>query len=395
MNRAWAYGQRNLRIILTIGALFIALAWLLFYKLGSLTGGLSQTEVQTAGAAVGWHGIYHQPLYLPLKLVRSVVFWLSPNHGQFLTRLPNVIFGGLSIAEFIVLIRLWHGQRTAILTGTLFACGAWILHASRLASFDVMYLWLLPTLLLINAALSRYAKRASIWFASLIGLALIIYLPGAIWLVLAELYFLKLPISTAWHNLKQSWQRLVSLIIIVGPLALLIIDLFRAGQLKQWLGLPAHFDNLASVGKHFAAVPVHLLIRGPEYPQIWLGRAALLDIFTLAMSLIGIYFYATHFRSGRSHLLLTLFVISWILIALGGPVGLSLLVPLMYAAAATGIAYLLHEWLHVFPLNPLARATGIGLVSILIAFSAVYNLRSYFVAWPHNPTTRAVFHYRR
>ena len=50
-----------------------------------------------------------------------------------------------------------------------------------------------------------------------------------------------------------------------------------------------------------------------------------------------------------------------VLVGLGGPVGLSILVPLLYVAVATGLAYLLHEWLKVFPNNPLARGFGIGL----------------------------------
>jgi hypothetical protein len=76
---------------------------------------------------------------------------------------------------------------------------------------------------------------------------------------------------------------------------------------------------------------------------------------------------------------------------LGGAAYLSLVVPLLYIFAATGIAYLLHEWLRVFPLNPVARKLGIGLVVVAVAVSCSYNLRAYYVAWPHNAATQTAF----
>jgi hypothetical protein len=72
-----------------------------------------------------------------------------------------------------------------------------------------------------------------------------------------------------------------------------------------------------------------------------------------------------------------------------------LLIPLLYVFVATGIAYLLKEWLKVFPRNPVARNFGIGLLVIAIVTSVVYNVRAYYVAWPHAATTKAVFRYHR
>jgi hypothetical protein len=141
-------------------------------------------------------------------------------------------------------------------------------------------------------------------------------------------------------------------------------------------------------------VPVHLFIRGPQYPDLWLGRAPLLDIFTLVACLVGAYFYLTRLDSMRSRFLVSFFAMGVVLVGLGGPVGLSLLVPILYLAAATGLAYLLRDWLTTFPLNPIARSLGLGLIILAVCVSCVYNLRGYFVAWPHNQTTKATFRYR-
>src|SRR5687767_2568250 len=100
MKKLWELVKSNRRwlILALLGTL--AITALLIYKLSSLTNGLSQAEIDTAENAVGWHGIFSNPLHLPIKIVQSVVFYIAPDHGQLLTRLPNVLFGGLAIMAF-------------------------------------------------------------------------------------------------------------------------------------------------------------------------------------------------------------------------------------------------------------------------------------------------------
>lgn len=380
-------------LLLGLAALAL-LAWLMLYKLGTLVPGLSVGEHVAATAPVGWHGIYHDALYLPLKAARSVDFYLFPSHGAFLTRLPNTIFGALAIISFAWLIWLWHGRRTALIAGLLFATGAWTLHASRLASFDVLYLAATPVILLMNVALHRRPDKTSAVYGSMLVWGLLLYIPGMVWLLLVNTYFQRKSIAEGWHHFNRWWQRGLYALAGFVWLPLLISNLRDTGLLKTWLGLPAHLDAPLMLLKHFAGVFVHLFIRGPQYPDMWLGRAPLLDVFTLAMFFIGLYFYAGHWQASRTRLLSGFFLVGAVLVALGGPVGLSLLVPLLYVVAATGITYLVKEWLKVFPLNPLARGLGLVLVTAAVALACTYNLRAYFVAWPHDDTTAAVFRYR-
>lgn len=394
MKRTRSYLAVNRPYILLAIAAIAILAWLMTYRLGSLVGGLSSGEHLAAVAPVGWHGIYHNALYLPLKLVRSVDFYLFPHHGLTLTRLPNTLFGALSILSFTWLIVLWHGRRTALIAGLLFATSAWVLHVSRLASFDVLYLWALPTLLLMNVGLQKRPDKAYVVYGNILLWGLLLYIPGLIWLLIINCYFQRKAILKGWKHFSSWWQRLLYLLAGAIWLPLLIDNLRQAGTLRLWLGLPAHLAAPLTLLKHFAGVFVHLFIRGPQYPTLWLDKAPLLDIFTLSMCLIGLYFYAQHWQAARSRLLGSFFLVGAVLVALGGPVSLSLLVPLLYIVAATGITYLIREWLQVFPVNPIARGLGIGLVALAVVLACTYNLRAYFVAWPHNQVTRTVFHYR-
>lgn len=391
MKRLLNYSSRRASLVAWLTLASAGLGLLLLYKLGSLAGGLSGGELAAASAPVGWHGIYQQPFDLPLKAVRSVVFYVFPEHGQFLTRLPNTLFGALAIISFTWLVRQWHGVRTAVFAGLLFACGAWVLHVGRLASFDALYLWATPTLLLINSNLKKHGDRAIVWYGSLAAWGLMLYVPGLIWLVTLAVWLQRKQLLKSWRHFSVWWQRSLYVLAGLAWLPLLIINLTRPGNLLLWLGLPADFANLATLLKQLAAVPVHLFIRGPQYPDVWLVQTPILDIFTLAACIIGIYFYATRWKAGRSKLLAGFALIGTVLVGLGGPVGLSLLVPLLYVAAATGIAYLLREWMRVFPNNPLARSLGLGLVALAVVLSCAYNLRAYFVAWPHTQATKTTF----
>ena len=162
-------------------------------------------------------------------------------------------------------------------------------------------------------------------------------------------------------------------------------------NILNWLGLPQHFASPLHIVKEFGAVFYHIFIRRPLLPNLWLGRLPILDIFGVIAALTGIYFYAVHIKATRTHLLFVSFLIGAILIALEGPVSLSIVIPIIYIFIAAGLAYLLNQWLSVFPKNPIARSLGYILISLAIAMSVVYNLRSYFVAWPHNSASISVF----
>ncbi len=388
--------RRYLRIHVLLWAVVIAgISGLLLYRLGTLTGGMSAGELATATAPVGWHGVYHQPFYLPLQMVRSVVFFVFPEHGQLLTRLPNAFFGGMAILSFAAVVRIWHGKRIALLATALFASSAWVLHSSRWASFDVLYVWAIPTLWLVQLSLKKRSHTAIVWYGSLLVWGLLLYVPGLVWFVLASVYFQRSAILSGWRHFARGWQRALYIITGLGWLPLLIVHLTRPGTVLTWLGLPTHLAPPLDIARQFLLIPYHLFVHGPASPELWLGRLPIFDVFALAMCIVGAYFYIRHLRAARTRLLACYGVIATVLIGLGGPVSLSLLVPLLYLAAATGLASLLHQWFTVFPRNPLARSVGVGLLALAVAMSGLYNLRLYFVAWPHNHSTKAIFQEHR
>jgi hypothetical protein len=280
------------------------------------------------------------------------------------------------------------------LATALFATSAWSLHVSRLATHDVLYLWGMLLLLVSFIVIHRKPETWYGFFGSLLAWTLLIFTPGFIWLVGITAFWQRSALRRGWDYFAAWWQRGVAVCILLLPLAGLVAQLTRHSDLLYWLGLPRQWPGFLEFVKQFASVFVHLFVHGPHDPQLWLGKTPILDIFTLIAALAGIYFYGRNLQANRSRYLASIFGVGILLVSLGGAVSISLLVPLLYVCAATGIAFLLHDWLKTFPLNPFARTVGITLVAIAVSLACLYNLRAYFVAWPHNSETHAAFRYR-
>jgi hypothetical protein len=177
-------------------------------------------------------------------------------------------------------------------------------------------------------------------------------------------------------------------VVLAGMVFLIARD---SSLLNSWLGVPLHPELWMDILKRLGNSVAYFVIRGPNDPVIWLGRLPILNVFVTVMLIAGIIFYAKHLKAARIKLLIGLFITGAILTALNPSIKFSLLVPIVYLVATGGIAYLLHEWLRVFPKNPLARGVGIFIVAVVVSASCLYNLRSYFVAWPHNKATQTTF----
>jgi hypothetical protein len=126
-------------------------------------------------------------------------------------------------------------------------------------------------------------------------------------------------------------------------------------------------------------------------PENWLGNVAILDVISMAMFVLGIYVFLKHIHLRRVKLFAFIFGVGIALVSLGGEVSLSLLVPFVYMLVAVGFGYLLDQWLKVFPRNPIAHGFGLFLVCLAIVVACSYHLRHYFVAWPQNSETKALY----
>jgi hypothetical protein len=377
------------QVYATIGLLLTAGLFLI--RLGSLPAHMSDQELQTYQNNLHLHNIVHNPLNAPYNLIDYVLLHIL-GHTVEIARLTSVLFALLASFLFFITMLRWHGKRTAWLATILFVTSGWLLHLARLGAADILWLVIPLVLILIGSWLTNTDKHntAIIVVAAILGLML--FIPAGVWFVAVFLLLLGKLVIKHFRS-ANALPRSIAVILLLLLAAAIGFSLFRSHDLiREWAGIPQMMPKPLSAAKVWiSSIVLYPFVRGPLIPEIWLGHTPILDIFTTIMCLLGAYFYLTHFRNLRARMLTALVVVGSVLTALNGPTAMSFIVPVAYLIAATGITYLLHEWLTVFPRNPVARFAGITLITLAITCAATYHLISYFVAWQHNPQAVATF----
>lgn len=376
--------------ILCSGAL---LAVLLGARLARLLPVLTHTEQRTLTASAQPHTLLTNPLHLPLKVLQWLTTFAPHGHAVFFGRLPSVGLAFLSFYLFVLLARRWYGNRGMVFGALLFATSAWFLHVARFSSTDIEYLAGILVLLFMHLHLHDHANRPVATYSWLLVNLLLLFIPGFVWFVAFSALTQWRTILSSWKHLDKVINRSAWLLVSVAGLATLIYTFIRSPKLlRVWAGVPSHFATWDALGHNIAESFTGLLWHGPHAPELWLGHLPLLDFFTGVMLLAGVVFYIGHWRAQRTHLLFGYILLGGVLAGLGGAVRLAVIMPIIYLVILAGIAYVLHFWLRVFPRNPIARAIGLTVIVFVIAISCFYNLKQYFVAWPHNPETVALEH---
>ncbi len=374
----------------TAGAAAIALCTLCVH-LGSLAPRLSPGEQATAGAARQWHSILADPQHAPFKLLTYLANLALPHWPLLAARLPAVLLGAASLTIFLYIMHRWYGRRTMVFGFALLLCAAWFLHISRFAGVEVEYMAAVFALIAVHVGLYDHDDSLPMIFGWMAVNLLLLFIPGMVWLVMLNTALQWRGVLHAWQQLSL-WWRVATAALVAAGVGGIADTIVRTPSLwTGWLGWPDRLPAWHTVLRQLWGTLTAVVYQGPHDPALWLGRLPLLDAFTICMFLAGSIFYATHWRAGRTQLLAAYFLLGVVLAGLGGPVGISVLVPIIYIVAAGGIAYVLHFWLRTFPRNILARGTGIVIVSLVLGLSCFYNLKQYFIAWPVNPEVTAVY----
>lgn len=359
----------------------------LYWQLGTLLPGYSQSELATYQASLSFKDILNNPLNAPFLLGVKALAYLHPD-SLLVTRLVATLGGIVVLGAFAILIRRWHDTRTAVIATLLFGLSAWFLHTARLGTPEVL---LFGVFLL--AASGSWLKKTNHWLAVLtcfVLAAALLYVPGMIWFIIFGVIW-------QWKTIDRVFKKhlivvscgAVLLVAALGPLGWAIYHNHDVGL--RLLGAPEQWPSLLTIAENILKVPFHLLFRGESNPETWLGTAAILDAFTLTMFVLGSYLYIRHFKLLRTPLFALIAVVMAVLIGVSGTVTLSVIIPFVYVIAAAGISYILDRWFAVFPRNPIARTIGWTAVGVVVALACAYQLSHYFTGWPHAAATHEVF----
>lgn len=324
----------------------------------------------------------------PQKIADYVLFKLGGDNVLYF-RLVSVSFTLIAVALFFFLIKHWISLRVAALGSLLFATSSWLLYDARWAEFDSILLMAIPALLVAGSFLKIKEYDPLLPLTTFL-VALTLYVPGLWVIVLGGLIMVRSDLAEAWQ-VSGARSRVLWLASFVLPTLPLIYSLSQGDNWLRLLGLPEGISTSVFL-RNLLYLPGQLFVNGIPDVWQWLPGTPVLDAVTTALTAIGVAYVVIDRRYPiRRNVLLGLIIPCIILIGLAGAAYISLVLPLIYIFAAFGTAFLLEQWFHIFPLNPVARGFGIVIVAILISSTAAYHLARYYHAWPQSHAAHQIF----
>lgn len=373
--------------------LFVAatagISGILWFSLGDMVPGLTTAETTQAATSNTIRKLIENPIGAPHKALQFVTQKVLP--GAIGIRSASALIGLFATGCFYFVLRNWYSRRVAFLGTLTLVTSAWFLHTVRSGTDSSMYLLLFGAAACITWLQKSRGKMPAV-LASAVLVIMLLYIPGMIWLVAPALLWQAGTIAQLLER-RNAVVLTIATLLAMAALTPLGSALYQNHDLiKTYFGLPQTLPEPVQVARNIANVPIELFARGPNNPGRWLGRMPLLNLFATVMFVVGVYAYIKKRKLDRTPFTVFVFIAGTVLVAIGGPVSVSLLLPFVYVVVAGGIALLLQQWRTVFPRNPFARTTGTILLTIVTVLAAYQGIRHYFIAWPNTPETKHAHH---
>jgi 4-amino-4-deoxy-L-arabinose transferase-like glycosyltransferase len=388
-SRGWVNRQvaKDALVILFTACLFYVVY---IWRLATLVPGLSKNETSARLASSSLHKIIDNPFYAPHRLLQYI-FQQLDYHGPLVMRGVSVFFIIIFLVSMFLTLRLWFGKFIAIAATLLFAFTPWVILLSRSATPYILFLS--PILLLFSYIYLGRATKYTIlyWFLFIIALAISLYTPGMIWLILAALII--------WHRQIVRTVLKVKGVYSVAGLTLLIILLLplcygvsrHPSLIKEFFAIPSNFASPFTIVQRIVESFLALFYQLSHTNDYVIGKFALLSVTQTTLAIIGIL----ALRKKTPKMLIGTLVIIGIAVLLAAfnnsIILLSLGLISIAVLDAAGLRYLYQKWFEVFPLNPLAKWFALGLIIAVLFVNFVYGARYALLAWPHNIETRKIY----
>lgn len=378
-------------------ALISAPYWIL---LNSLTGGLSEAEMQlqyqVSSNQLSFSQIIIEPFFLLYNLLLLVLQTFSlPTMDN--VRLVSAVFGTAGVIGFYYVAKTWYSPRVAILGSVLFGTATWTLFTARYASVEASYLMLPALIAAWTWTIKSHYNYTAVITTAILTIS-VLYIPGMIWLITPVLFWQFRNIAFFVTKLNPAHITAVFAVILVGITPLIAAIVFPPenstglSSLLTLLGLPQTIPAISAITESASTNFMQMFVTSEPDNFRTIGTLPLIDVFTTAMIVIGLWTFYKEKMLDRGKITTWYLLVGFILASLNGQVYITILLPVLYLIAATGLWSMLHQWLSVFPRNPFARPLGLFLMSAAIIVVSFFHLMSYFVAWPHTKAAVQAFH---
>jgi 4-amino-4-deoxy-L-arabinose transferase-like glycosyltransferase len=377
-----------------VGIVITALALLtLSLQITTLVDGQNQYETATLKHLESFPNPLDRMINAPY-LIPAYIVGHSLDNMLIGARIVSVAFSLLATWALFVLLKRWFSVQVAAVGSLLFITSSWVLAISHQATPFIM-LVLCPLLLI--ASLTRFVNNKNHSFVSFLlmigALALSAYIPYMFWPMLVVILAMSILYRDRLLKLNKK-QLIISAVVYTALLLPLFISLTQyPGQLKEFIGFPETLPTVNQYLTNFVWQFSTIFVYSEPFPELYVGRYPLLDIFSVAMVLLGVYHFIHHMPRRRLISFGFLFIVLALIIPLSNPyqIPMTAFIAIIYVLIASGVYELLRQWFSYFPRNPFARNGAVVLVAIIIGLATLYNLQRFYVAWPNAPETKAVY----
>ena len=382
--------QNNWGRVVLSAVFIIAGFFFIFYGINSIVPQYSQIEITTQSDSIRIESILENPIDAPYKILIWFIF-NSGHHSLLWNRIISASLGLISCILFYLIIKMLFSRRVAIFTTILFITSSGLLHTSHLGSSLVLQstgIVILLTILLLYLLTDR--KVLFLYISSFL-VALLVYSPGLILFAALGFVYIARSILTDYSKLKLIHKIMIPMLflLILGPIILATIRDPHVGL--NVLALPSRIPTTQVMLENSKNLFGSLFWEGTGPAKIMLVGAPILNTIEIALLVIGFSNLIKFSKIKNVLFILGTVLLIVALYIIGGNVQYTLLSPILYILMASGIYYLIHQWLKIFPINPFANIVGTVAILLLIAGSSFYHIRQFYFAWPHSIETNSTF----
>lgn len=332
--------------------------------------------------------------FLPVKLF-LVVLAKAGITSQLSLRLISAAIVAVSLLCFYRIIASWINKRAAVLSVLLFSSTGWMLFQARQDTVSTMLFALVPLFLYLGV-LAAETESLILRILCGIGLAQLIFVPGGIWFMLLAIIIgaiydgkdIDIP------SLTPAVVSFLAALILYGAVILSFMSIAYKTELLRLAGFfTGHVPALSVIKENLVQLPNQLFYSGLNDGSLWLRGTPIIDYVSLIFLVAGLaYLIKNREAYTISRVVIIVFlVLSLIFTAVNGPLFISVMMPVVYMAVAAGLAYVLDQWLVIFPSNPLPRLFGIAVICISVFLVMGYQVERYFIGWPRTDEYHQIY----
>jgi hypothetical protein len=254
---------------------------------------------------------------------------------------------------------------------------------------------MLPLMMLLIALLARLTleTQKGQWLILLgVAVGIAFYVPLLPYVVIIGSLVSYSIIRKTAAEFETKWK-IAFYLVLLGLLAPLGAAIIQDGQVgRDLLSIPVDWPSLSQYTDNIKDTVASLFWAAREFAPLNLGTLPFLDIFTVAMLILGFYYLDHEISRSLTQFLIFGLIALLLILSINPLPGFSVvLIPFIYTLVAAGIVMLFSQWYEIFPKNPIARMAVFLPTVFLLGAVVWYHHTRYFVAAPRSPNIIKTF----